>query len=90
MYRNQIQFVSFEVGTVAWVILSIGQGGLLHFEVQVVAKDIIDWVYGLQVLPLNGDGNSTFEDGNSKLPRLQPSSAAIKYIPLYVGCLSVP
>jgi hypothetical protein len=32
------------------------------FEVQVVAKDIIDWVYGLQVLPLNGDGNSTFED----------------------------
>lgn len=60
------------------------------FEVQVVAKDIIDWVYGLQVLPLNGDGNSTFEDGNSKLPRLQPSSAAVKYIPLYVGCLSVP
>jgi geranylgeranyl transferase type-1 subunit beta len=32
------------------------------FEVQVVAKDIIDWVYGLQVLPLNGDGNSIFED----------------------------
>jgi hypothetical protein len=60
------------------------------FEVQVVAKDIIDWVYGLQVLPLNGDGNSIFEDGNSKLPRLQPSSAAVKYIPLYVGCLSVP
>jgi hypothetical protein len=51
------------------------------FEVQVVAKDIIDWVYGLQVLPLNGDGNSTFEDGNSKLPRLQPSSAAVNYIP---------
>jgi prenyltransferase beta subunit len=70
--------------------LAVSALDLLNALHQVVAKDIIDWVYGLQVLPLNGDGNSTFEDGNSELPRLQPSSAAVKYIPLYVGCLSVP
>ncbi|CAK9190226.1 unnamed protein product [Sphagnum troendelagicum] len=56
--------------------LAVSALDLLNALHQVVAKDIIDWVYGLQVLPLNGDGNSTFEDGNSKLPRLQPSSAA--------------
>ncbi|KAH9574881.1 hypothetical protein CY35_01G082600 [Sphagnum magellanicum] len=42
--------------------LAVSALDLLNALHQVVAKDIIDWVYGLQVLPLNGDGNSTFED----------------------------